>query len=205
MKARLIRLLWLAPTLLSVAYFAFWACAPAAYLDPPLAKSGPQGVVGAAAVYSNESLPSKEEDSYRPDGFDGQLWFQRRFERLGFGLTAAVGQSALISGGGYLRLHLVEEPHFRMATDFQLGGVFVGVALPMVRQINADLEWYVAPWLSMRAGQVLRLPTGLRYWTPGGGAVLSVEAGGAAVRDDFSANRFELWGALAVGIPLFRN
>ncbi len=203
MKARLLRLLWLAPTVISIAYFAFWACAPAAYLDPPLAASGPRGQIGGGAVYST-SLPKRQASGERPDGLDGQLWFQRRFDRLGFSVQLAAGQSALLSAGGSLRVYLLDRPRFRMATDVQAGLVYAGAALPMVALLTPDLEWYIAPWASLRAGKILRLPTGLRYRTPLG-ASFSLEAGAAALQDNGEADEVEVWGALGVSFPLLQN
>lgn len=202
MKERLIRLLWLAPTLISLAYFAFWACAPAAYLAPPLAADGPRGLVGIAAVYSHENFTTTE-DTIRPDGLDGQVWFQRRFKRVGFGLQAAAGQSAYLGGGASFQVHVLDRPRFRLAADVQGGVFYAGMALPMVTNLTPELEWYVAPWASFRAGKVLRLPTGLRYWIPDG-PMLSVEAGGAALTDTGDFDQYEVWGAAAVGFPLLR-
>lgn len=205
MRDRLVRLLWLAPTVLSIAYFAFWACAPAAYLDPPLAANGPRAVIGAAGVYSDRAVVGNSESAYgRSNGGDGQMWFQRRFKSVGFSVQAAVGQTALLSGGGTFRIHVLDQPRFRMASELHAGGVYFGAALPMVANLTSDLEWYVAPMASMRSGNVLRLPMGLRYAFPDG-PVLSLETGAAGLRDSGDVDQLELWGSLGIGFPLLRH
>ncbi len=160
---RLVQLLTVAVS----AYYALWACAPAATmrpmtldLDQPnefgLAASGTSGM-GDGRGCANELFGCR-------GGFNGQLWYQHRFnERFSLGGTVFGGQTSLVGAGVLARLHWVELDRFRFGTDLEGGFLWGAVGLPVSVRLVDDLWLYSNPSVGARFYQSARFPLGLAW------------------------------------------
>lgn len=203
MRNQLVRLLWLTPTVLSVAYFALWACAPDAFLRPPLSPQGPDRALGGAAVISHSQSISEAPAPGPESGMGGQFWYQRRWSHVGFGIDLAWGSEGL-AVGSYFRVHLVETPRMSLALDLQGGFAYAGIALPVVLRFGRGVEAYTAPGYLLRRDGALRLPVGVLVEADD--ALTLIAEGGAGIGTiDGKYDRLSKWGALGLGFPYGRR
>jgi hypothetical protein len=191
------------PSVLAAAYFALWACAPTAFLRAPLEPGGPRGAIGGAVVVSGMAHGELAGASHSTDGFvgaDGQLWYQQRYRRVGFGADLAVGQAAFLSTGGYFRAFLTESPRHTLALDVNLGLRYAGWGLPFALHFANGISAYAGPSVSMREGPAIRLPIGMRLHLSEH-VDLTTEAGLAALSPGNGTDDVQAWGALGLSFP----
>ena len=149
-----------------VAYFALWACAPAATVRPdlPMANGKSVGVgVGGTAGLLPRTNCTKLASSTSADGCAaGHLWVHidtgSWFE---FGVVGFVGDINLLGVGPYARFRLVTEDNFRMSLDASAGFLWFAAGLPMALRVSNGLWVYTEPSVGMRMFNAGRLPLGV--------------------------------------------
>ena len=159
-------LLAAAAAALCVAYFALWACAPAATIRPDLPMRAGQSVgigVGAAAGLIGRSNCRTVALGSATDGCaSGQLWVH--FEPTDWFQLGVVGFAGDVNGAGagpYARFRLVTEDNVRMAIDVSGGLAWFAGGLPIALRVSDALWVYTEPSVGMRIFNAGRLPVGL--------------------------------------------
>ncbi|MDP2306165.1 MAG: hypothetical protein Q8P18_09055 [Pseudomonadota bacterium] len=161
---RLVQLLTVAVS----AYYALWACAPAATMRPLTLDLDQPNEFGLAASgtqrLGDESRACTNELFSCAGGFNGQLWYQHRFnERFSLGGTIFGGQTSFVGAGVLARLHWVELDRFRFGTDLEAGFLWGAVGFPVSVRLVDDLWIYTNPSVGARFIQAARLPLGLAW------------------------------------------
>lgn len=161
--------------LLSVAvsaWFALWACAPAASLPVPgVMTDAHTSALGAAASYSVVP-PSSNDVLGLGSGVNGQFWYAHRFGHLNLGGGLAAGQSSAVSGGAFFGgLYPVGPAQM----GFQVAGGFLWaeVGMPIVLPAGEHAWLYTEPSVGLRRFAV-HLPIGVGFRL-GKGFVLAPE------------------------------
>ena len=148
-------------TVVGAAWFALWACAPAATMPIP-AMVGDNTNEFALGV--NETVGSETYlgEFYGPGvGVSGQFWYLHRFGNFNFGGGLFAGQSTLVGGGvsfgGLFPVGAVEVG-FRVSGGWLWADLGVPVTVPL-----GDHVWlYTEPSVGLR-NRVLRLPIGAGF------------------------------------------
>ena len=159
-------------TLAVSAYYALWACAPAATMRPmtlDLDRPNEFGVAASAteALGAEDTRGCLSAPLQCQGGFDGQLWYQHRFnQRFTLGGTVFGGQTSLVGAGVLLRFHWVELDRFRFGTDLEAGFLWGAVGLPASVRLVDDLWLYTNPSVGVRFVEGARLPLGLAWGAP---------------------------------------
>ncbi|MDP2306166.1 MAG: hypothetical protein Q8P18_09060 [Pseudomonadota bacterium] len=161
---RLLQLL----TVAASAYYALWACAPVATMRPMTLDLDQPNEFGLA-VSATEPLGSIGRGcSFMPllceSGFNGQLWYQHRFnQRFSLGGTIFGGQNSLVGAGVQARLHWVELDRLRFGTDLEAGFLWGAVGFPVSVRLVDDLWIYSNPSVGARLVQSARFPLGVAW------------------------------------------
>lgn len=149
------------------AYYALWACAPAATMRPmTLDLDTPDEFgIGAAATFPTDPTAACTNELFSCEGgFNGQLWYQHRFdERFSFGGTLFAGQTSIVGGGVIARFHWVEIDRLRFGTDLEAGFLWGAVGLPLSVRLVDDLWVYTNPSVGLRFVQPARFPLGVAW------------------------------------------
>lgn len=151
-------------TVVVSAYYALWACAPAAAFRPMTTEIG-EHEIGLGGSYVGAHSETPTTGGLSPFvGFNGQLWYQHRFtERFSFGGSLYAGQTSLIGAGLYARFHLLETDRWRLGADVEGGWLYGGVGMPVSFRLVDELWLYSNPSLAARYGQSARLPIGIAW------------------------------------------
>lgn len=171
-----LRALLMIPTSWAVAYFVFWACAPAAVMPPPLPNL--TGLNNEAGLVVTGGYPSFNGNTVVPIAPNAQLWYNRElshdltFQVVGFG-----GYSSIVGAGIGLRYMPVQSPRFRLGFEAQAGWLYGRLGMPVAISLSpGDKLWfYTDPSVQLAATGVIRIPVGLAVRTKY--ATWSVEAG----------------------------
>lgn len=162
------RRLALLASILTTAYFALWACAPASAFRAatPLGE-GIQNELGAGASWNqplvDTSTSSNELVPYGP-GLSGQLWYQHQFsEWFSLGATLFGGQTNFLGGGVQLRTMPVHTPRFRLGVDLEGGWYWGAVGVPVAVGLSDRVWLYSEPSFRLSTHQVVRMPLGLAW------------------------------------------
>ncbi|MDP2314212.1 MAG: hypothetical protein Q8P41_15015 [Pseudomonadota bacterium] len=155
-------------TLLVSAYYALWACAPAATMRPMTLDLDQPNEFGLAASGTDRlgtgDRGCSSEIFLCEGGFNGQLWYQHRFnERFSFGGTIFGGQTSFVGAGVQARLHWVELDRFRFGTDLEGGFLWAALGLPVSVRLVDDLWLYSNPSVGARFVQSARFPLGVAW------------------------------------------
>lgn len=160
------RLLQLGSVLAS-AWYALWACAPAATMRPmTLDMDTPNefGLAGSVTQFVGAPETCADDLFGCSAGFDGQIWYQRRFlERFSFGGTIFGGESSNLGAGVFGRFHWLETDRFRLGTDLEGGFLWGAVGVPFSVRLVGNLWVYTNPSVGMRLAQSARFPLGVAY------------------------------------------
>lgn len=196
----------LALNLLALAYFVFWACAPAMSVPPPSPVAIPKREMGAATSvwaapvwrtpYSETGQYQFVYDGWRVD--PGLTWWRWRAigEHSMLGSTAFIGRSGGLGGGFVWRRGLAERSRFWLGFDMGLGAFWVSVSLPVSVLLRENLALYTHPTLTLGNIWPAQVPVGLRWRGPKGWD-FSAEVG-ARVFPPFLAGGLYQVGVLAV-------
>lgn len=162
-----VRRLIQALTVVVSAYYALWACAPAATLRPmtlDLEEPNEFGFGATVAVPGTADVTCGTLLGACGTGMNAQLWYQHRFsKRFSFGGTIFGGQTSYFGGGAQARLHWVETDRFRFGTDFEAGFLWTAVGVPLSFRLVDDLWVYTNPSVGYRVVQPARLPVGVAW------------------------------------------
>ncbi len=155
-------------TVVVSAYYALWACAPAATLRPMTLDVGEHefGLGAAVTGPTGDGTGCGTELLVCQGGLNGQLWYQHRFgERFSLGGTIFGGQSSFVGAGVQARFHWVETDRFRFGTDLEGGWLWAAAGLPVsFKLLDAhDLWLYSGPSFGFRSMQPLRVPLGVAW------------------------------------------
>ncbi len=176
-----------------VAYFALWACAPASTLRPNTPMQA--GKTVAAGVSASAALPIRRSSSFgrgnavvlcnlgEGDGAacaSGQAWSEVKLsERVTAGGTLFAGTTSMIGAGGYLRYLLTSSATTRVSLGVSGGWLWTEVSLPVSWRLSDALWLYTNPSVGFRALNAVRLPVGLSVDLGGPRLNVEVGAGGA--------------------------
>ena len=157
-----LRALLLVPTSWAVAYFVFWACAPAAVMPPPVPNlSGKTNEWGVAVT---AGYPSLNGNTVMPIAPNAQLWYNRALsDKLTLQTVGFLGYSSIAGAGIGLRYMTVQAPRFRLGFEAQAGWLYARLGMPVAVSISpGDKLWlYTDPSLQFAATGVVRIPVGL--------------------------------------------
>jgi hypothetical protein len=190
------------PTMIGVAYFVLWACAPPAALPPSAPMASPQGMADPAAVANGIPAPTAAPAMVTGEIGMGLMgggmvaapsaeplpeagvwtWLSAHMERPGrmtdLGLVAS---GALLAGeaggsmGGYLRV-MKKLPTSAFGVEVSGGWLWARLAIPYMKKID-DRRWlYFSPALTGSLPSSVELPVGLMLQT-GRFGILRVEGG----------------------------
>lgn len=147
------------------AWFALWACAPAAATRPITGSMDEPNEVGGGVNYSTPLSPSvrcgNELFGCNP-GANGQLWYQHRFgERFTLGGTLYGGQTSLFGGGVLARFHLLDSDRVNVGADVNAGWLWADVGVPVAVRVAGPFWVYTEPSVGFRYVQSVRVPLGV--------------------------------------------
>ena len=153
----------LAVALLATAYFALWACAPAATLAPQLYNGAERrSEVAVAATYSS-ALDGRASSLFVggcPHAVDGQISWSRQLGHWDVGATAFGGTGSAVGAGGFGRYRVVDTPRGQVGVQFAGGWLWAALAVPMSVAVTDQVWIYTAPNFGYQLG-FLRLPLGI--------------------------------------------
>ncbi len=188
--------------MLCVAYFALWACAPAATIRPDLPMRNGQNVgIGlgvASGVLGRANCRNVVLDT-ASNCTSGQLW--AHFEASDWFQFGVVGFAGDVNGAGlgpYARLRLITETDFRMAVDLSAGLAWFAAGLPMAFRLGDALWVYTEPSVGMRIFNAGRLPIGLAVDL--GFVRIHAEMGAGTGSRDIQFNFNEMMGYASGGV-----
>ncbi|GDX78391.1 hypothetical protein LBMAG42_02020 [Deltaproteobacteria bacterium] len=151
------------------AYFALWACAPAASMRPPTLDLDAPHEIGLAGVATTNNGAT-----FAPDA---QLWYEQRVgKKFSVGGTLFGGATGLVGVGALGRWHAVELDRFRLGVDFEGGFLYAAVGVPMAYRLLGDWWLYTSPSAGLRMNGLARLPVGTQFGI-GEHVRISVEGG----------------------------
>lgn len=187
-----------------VAYFALWACAPAATVRPDLPMAQGQtvgiGLSGTRGLIGRENCRDVLLSSASSCAA-GQLWLH--FEALDWFQFGVVGFAGDVNGAGlgpYGRLRLVTEPNFRMAVDLSAGVAWFAAGLPIAMRLGESLWLYSEPSIGLRIFNAGRLPIGVAMDL--GVFRVHAEVGAGTGSHDLTTNLDEFMGYGSVGVEV---
>ena len=147
------------------AYYAIWACAPAASFRPITHDLDLPDEVGLGGTFVGApgGVPC-----YGPGGgFCGPsaaVWIQRRTtERFSVGGTIFAGATTFLGGGLQVRYHLLETDRWRLGADAEAGFLWGAVGLPVSLRLVDDLFLTATPSVGLRIAQPARVPLGIAW------------------------------------------
>jgi len=173
-------------TLLGMAFFVFWACAPmmSAPPSPPMASAeygeinhgGNVGILDEKGFDPNHPSPMQPMVNYqlamrRPVG--GQSGNE-------FGTLIQLGWPSIISGGGYYRMKFVGGEKTYIGGQASLGLFWAGVGLPMAFKVSDKVWLTTHPGIRGSLMHFVHMPLGLS-WELGESNRLDTEIGGMLV------------------------
>jgi hypothetical protein len=187
------------PTMVGVAYFVLWACAPPATLPPPVAAMGGPSV---PIIEETELTPTQAPrmvsgelgigvmggiDTENAEG-GGWVWLSTRIEgpkkAVDLGLVASGAymlDAGAFAGGGYLRIMKKRpESHSQLGLELSTGVIWARVAVPYIKQVEENKWIYFSPAITASLVSDLQFPVGVAVRT-GRLGVVRFE-GGAAFR-----------------------
>jgi hypothetical protein len=165
----LFRLLVVAPAIVGGAYFALWACAPAATLPSPVPMTAdrPNELGLSGTAMAGRSLTDSAEAPYLAG--TGAIHNYRRLGAAGgLGFSAFGGQINLVGVGVVTRLNLHETDRALVAVQPEVGWMYAALALPLAMRVGDDLWVHTAPSIGYRMLRFGELPIGLTYQSPDG-------------------------------------
>lgn len=148
-------------SLVGVAWFALWACAPMSTMPVPGAIGEQENEFAIGGNYTAGSEAYLGEFLGTGVGASGQLSYQHRFGNLHFGGGVFAGQSSLVGGGVFFGGLF---PVGAANLGFQVSGgwLWAEVGMPVTVPLG-DVVWlYTEPSVGFRA-RVLRIPVGAGF------------------------------------------
>jgi hypothetical protein len=147
------------------AWFALWACAPAAAMRPMTGSMDEPNEFGGGYTYA---APLTDTNRCANDlitcnpGSNGQIWYQHRFgERFSLGGTLFGGQTSLFGGGVLGRFHLLESDRLQLGGDVSLGFAWGELGVPVAVRVAGPVWLYTEPTVAFRLVQPVRVPLGV--------------------------------------------
>ena len=185
------------PTMVGVAYFVLWACAPPAALPPPVPMTGTPTMNPQPAGLTQEKTPRTVTgeigigamvgvDSLSPEG-GGWSWLSAHIDgqsgSVDLGVVASaqfILEGGAAAGGGYLRVMKKRPSNTQFGVELS-GGAFWGrIAFPYMTQRTKNSWLYLSPGATVSLASDVQLPVGIAIET-GRLGVVRLE-GGAALR-----------------------
>ncbi len=154
------------------AWYALWACAPAATLRPMTnmdVDGNEFGLVARAGVPQLGSPPDTCGGSALlpcnfGSGYGGEAWYMHRFSRwVSFGGTLFAGSQSLFGVGAQTRFHWIDTENVQFGTDVDVGFVYGAIGLPVAVRLVGGLWVFSAPSFGARQYQPLRVPLGVSW------------------------------------------
>lgn len=146
------------------AYYALWACAPAATMRAPipLTPDNPNELaLGFAATSGLEESTTSYGNTH---GLDVQAWYLRRLgEHAQIGGTLFGGQTSLLGTGFLGRFPIVTRDRFTFGVDVEAGWLWLATGVPMAWRVGDDLWFTTEPSVGWRFNNTFRLPVGLGF------------------------------------------
>ena len=149
---------------LCTAYFALWACAPAAMLRPPTPMvEGDPNELGVGAMYNvaieDTGVLLAQDYAVGPGA---QIWYSYHFsDKFSMGAVAFGGAPSLLGVGLQARYLPVTNDKIRLGVDLAGGALWGEVGLPFAARLSDRLWLYGAPSVGARTSQMFRFPVGL--------------------------------------------
>ena len=196
------------PTMVGVAYFVLWACAPPAALPPPVPMTGspyapppnngltqnppPNTVTGELGVGIVGGAGSLDGFQQLEPEAGAWVWLSAHIDKprqsTDLGLVVSghlLDGGGAGAGGGYLRI-MKKRPASQLGVEFSGGFLWARVAMPYMKQTSENSWLYLSPGITGSFISDVRLPIGVAIKT-GALGVIRLE-GGAALRlvDSFS-------------------
>ncbi len=183
MKAAPRRALIIVISIVSVGYFALWACAPATTVRPNVPLQANSNMAVGAGASANRILRAPTSSS---SGFldfcttgtcpAGHIWtYWQLSESFGLSAIAFAGQGTLLGAGLSLRYLLVDDGPLRISADLEGGFLWIGAALPISYRLSDDVAVYTNPSVGFRMQNAMRWPIGVAV--DAGRFRLTLEAG----------------------------
>lgn len=151
--------------LLATAYFALWACAPVSSMPSMIGtRDNARGDFGIAGSYSRateEVHGGSNAPSLPKQGYDGQLWAARRFNRFDAGVMAHAGQMSIIGAGAFFRWRFIDSETTRLGAQYAGGFLWSQLSLPAAYQFSQGIWVYTAPSFGLNMTSPYRFPVGL--------------------------------------------
>lgn len=146
------------------AYFALWACAPAATMRAPIPMSAedPNEIaLGFAATTGPEPALTSFANNH---GLDAQAWYLHRFgTHAQVGGTLFAGQTGLLGAGVLGRFPLRTTDKFTFGVDVEGGLLWVATGVPMAWNLGGNTWIYTEPSVGWRFDNTFRLPVGIGF------------------------------------------
>lgn len=148
-------------SVVACAWFALWACAPAASLPVPGVLTGAEtSAVGLGANYTAAS-DSGADVLALGSGVNGQFWYMHRFGHLNLGGGVAAGQSSAVSGGAFFG-GLFPVGGAQLGFRVSGGWLWADVGVPVVVPLGQRAWFYTEPSVGLRRFP-LQLPVGVGF------------------------------------------
>lgn len=164
-RKRLLRLLWLAPMTLGVAYFALWACAPMFAAPSPVpVPDGRMHQLGIAGG-SGFDFPGFNacDDGFfiaQCEGPQLQAYYRSHIKQIELSVVAHGGTMSLVGAGGLIRGYFVDGDA-RLGLSGGIGWLSAQVGVPMAVTIAPRVWLYTEPTVAASRIGAVRIPLGL--------------------------------------------
>jgi hypothetical protein len=169
-RARIWRALVVAPAVVAVTYFAFWACAPALTSPEPVAlgdaRNGVSFGVSATSIVGMRPVDCVAAGEFTPStaclGVDGAISYRRAF-RSGteLGVVIGGGMTRIVAGGVLVRHYFVDTDRVRFGLGLQGGWLWAEAGLPMAFRVSENAWVWLMPSGGLRFHGLARLPVGV--------------------------------------------